>query len=97
LDGSHTNPSVVKAPVFPAGAFSLQRICGVDRPPAHARAATAIVLKSRRLTKEIQFIASSVTEARHRGTVIEFVGSHDAVVVREMPEQILKAKRENSN
>ena len=36
-------------------------------------------------------------EARHRGTVIEFVGSHDAVVVREMPEQILKAKRENSN
>jgi hypothetical protein len=36
-------------------------------------------------------------EARHRGTVIEFVGSHDAVVVREMPEQILKARRENSN
>ena len=32
-------------------------------------------------------------EGRHRGTVIEFLGSHDAVVVRETPDQILKAKR----
>ncbi len=36
-------------------------------------------------------------EGRHRGTVIEFLGSHDAVVVRETPDQILKAKPENSN
>ena len=26
-------------------------------------------------------------EGRHRGTVIEFLGSHDAVVVRETPDQ----------
>jgi hypothetical protein len=36
-------------------------------------------------------------EGQHRGTVIEFLGSHDAVVVRETPDQILKAKPENSN
>ena len=34
-------------------------------------------------------------EGRHRGKVIEF--SHDAVVVREAPDQILNAKPENSN
>ena len=37
-------------------------------------------------------------EGRHRGTVIEFLGSHDAVVVRETPNQILKlAEGENPN
>jgi hypothetical protein len=37
-------------------------------------------------------------EGRHRGTVIEFLGSHDAVVVRETPDQLLKlAKGENPN
>jgi hypothetical protein len=30
----------------------------IDHSPAHARAATAIVLKSRRLTTEIQFVTS---------------------------------------
>ena len=37
-------------------------------------------------------------EGRHRGTVIEFLGSHDAVVVRQTPDQILKlAEGENPN
>lgn len=47
-------------------------------------------------------IATAITllrnEAQHRGTVIAFIGATDPVSVRETPEDILKAaKDQNSN
>jgi hypothetical protein len=46
-------------------------------------------------------IANAVTllrnEAQHRGTVIAFMGSTDLISVRETPEDILKAARDQNS